>query len=737
MKKFMAFALAFLVVAGMIGFIGYQYLLPKQCPVFLESFGHGVMTVDSSQASGSDEKYTVHCKRGQTLTVNINPERTEDSYYNLSKLVVNGKDVTDEVNMLQYKVEVREKLDILAYFKKGKRPSASAQKTDISYDSEPDIIKAATNPYIGSEAAYNFSSPSVIFDEKSGYYYCFGSSNVVARSKDLVNWDNRTTYFASPSGAKSTAVMKFSDFPSVEQWAKTHGYDEDESFSSASNNREPQTPEIIKIGSVYYLYFSLSKTKNANESAIFCVRTTDLAYSIENHDWQDAGIVISSCGYNKGANKKDKTKFYYDESYAVSPSVFFDKDGGLFMAYGSYYGKEEITGGIYLLELNAKTGLLKDGSKYNEAGKMVSSLHGEKRYNCGTLIAKPGSIPSLDKKQGSLITDCEVIYNAENGYYYLFMTYGTQQNNFQIRVARSKTADGPYTDIAGEKMNEFSSSGSKNQYTKGVMFMGGYNFYMSSGGGVSYTDVGKASTGCPSILKTADGKWIMAIQSQLYYKAGDSITTGDEPAKEYEVSAYTKPCLDIRQIFFEENGWPLAVCEAYTGEKANRTVKASQMNGQWDVLVLDTGAAKESYDRVERSVAQPVTIFGDIALSKNDIENKTKISKLAFAKKDSKSYTVVIDGVAYTVYPTVAWDWELSQPTYVFSGFGEDGSTVWGKKNFSAYMGIYTDAYYYLLSLCDSETKEEYEEKMNEVKQNPSQDTIDEMTNELLKKLSA
>lgn len=736
-KKFMAFAMAVIILFGAVGVMYVKYLKPDDYPVFLESFGHGVLTVDSDEASGKDSKYMIRCKPGETLTVNINPERTEKVYYNLSKLVVNGIDVTDEVNMLQYKVEVNEKLNILATFKKGTKTEETTTASSVSYENEPDIIMPCDTEYLGSVNAYDFSDPSIIYDDKSGYYYCFGSSNVVARSKDLINWENRTTYFASPKGADSDAVMKFSDFPSVKKWAKTHGYDSDEAFSSANNNREPQSPDIVKIGSVYYLYFSLVKSKNANESAIFCVRTTDLAYSIENHDWQDAGLVISSCGYNSGTNKEDKKKYCYDESFATSASVFFDKDGALFMAYGSYCGKEEINGGIYLLELNPKTGLLKDGSKYNEQGNLISTLHGETRFNTGALIAKPGSVPALGKKQGSLVSECDILYNSNTDYYYLFVTYGDEESNYNIRVARSKNVDGPYTDYDGNSMAEFSSSKRKNQYTKGFMLLSGYNFTMSSGGGVSYTNVGKASTGCPSIVKTSDGKWLMASQSRVYYKVGDDIVTGDALAKENELSVDTAPALEIRQIFFNSDGWPLAVAEAYTGESAKKSVKASNMYGHWDVVVLDKSADEEDYTAVSRSVSQPVTIMNGIAISKKNIEDGTKLSKLKFEKNDKYSYNLLLDGVTYTIYPTVAWDWELSEGALVFSGTGSDGSTIFGKKNFSAFMGIYTDAYYYVLSQADEETQQTYNEKMSQISANPSQSKIDSMTKAIIKKILA
>lgn len=734
MKKFLAFfsAIAVLVISGLL--VVYKYIIPPDYPVFLESYGEGVMTIDSENADGKDSKYLLNVKRGDTITVNINPKRTDSVYYNLEKLTVNGEDVTSKVNMLQYKTEVYGKLDIVAFFEKGKKPDAGVYDKKLKFQ-KTQITFPFDNEYLGSYNAYDFSSPSIIYDDKSGYYYAFGSDNQAVRSKDLQNWTDRTTYFLSPKGKSNENIMLFSQFPSVAKWAKAHGYNKDEAYSSSTNNRKPQSPDIVKIGDTYYLYFSLSKTADANESAIFCVRTTDLEYAVENKDWQDVGVVISSCGYNKGENKEKEKSSYYDDCYATAPCVFYDKEGGLFMAYGSYYGRENINGAIYLLELSTKTGLLKKESKYNGKGSTVSTQHSTERYKTGVLIAKPGSVPSLSKKDGSVISESEIIFSKETGYYYLFTTYGEKEGSYNIRVSRSKNVDGPYRDFNSEKMNEFSSSKKSNQYTKGLYLISGYNFVLSSGGGVSYTDTGRASTGCPSIIQTKDGKLIMALQSRAYYKANGEIVCGDEAAKKYEVSAYTKPTLEIRQIFLSDNQWVLSLPQSFADEEAVSDVKEKEFYGHWDMLIFKADGDKKNYKAIERTVSGAVSIFDSAVISERDIKKGNKLSKNSLKKEGDCSYSLIIDGVKYTVYPTILWDNELSEAAYGLSGIGEDGSVIWGKKNFSFFMGIYTDAYYYVHSLSDDLTQTMYDSQMRKISENPSQEKIDEMTAEMIEKI--
>lgn len=729
MKKFLAFFSAIAVLAVAVLLVVYKFAFLKTYPVFLESYGEGVMTIDSESVSGNDSKYYTNIKRGKTITVNINPKRTDSVYYNLEKLTVNGVDVTDDVNMLQYKTEVYGKLDIIAYFKKAKKSKSDSTDKNLSFN-KIELEVPGDNEYFGSFDAYNFSSPSIIYDEKSGYYYAFGSDNQVVRSKDLVNWNDRTTYFLTPEDSRDESVMLFSQFPSVAKWAKNHGYKNDETYSSSSNNRCPKSPDIVKIQDTYYLYFSLSKAADLNESAIFCVRTTDLEYAVKNKDWQDVGVVISTC-----AQKGEDGKYVYDESNAVAPSVFYDKDGGLYMAYGSYYGKDKIYGAIYLLQLSTKTGLLKEESKINKKGETVSTLHGKTRYNTGTLIARPGTVGTLSDKEGSIISECEIFYDKSSDYYYLLSTYSDAESSYNIRVSRSKNFDGPYRDFNAKRMDEFSSSKNENQYTKGMYLIGGYNFAMSSSGGVSYTDVGKASTGCPSVIRTKDGKLIMALQSRPYYKANGKITSGDSDAKKYEISKSTKPSLEIRQLFLSDDDWLVALSQTYSNESAKLNLEKEALYGHWDMLIFKPESKNSDYYECERCVSHAVSIFEDAVISERDIEKNSKLSKNSIKKSGKYAYTLFIDGVEYTVYPTVAWDNELNEAAYILSGIGEDGTTIWGKKNFSSYMGIYTNVYYHLFSLSDELTQTMCEAEMRKNSDNPSQEKIDELTVQMIDKI--
>lgn len=738
-KKFFAFFGATVILFTMLLGIYVKYIRYDSYMVFVESFDHGVITVDSGITKGTDSKYRVECEPGQEITFNINPERNDSAYYNLKSLYVNGKNVTKKVNMLQYKTNVEGKMTVLATFEKGKRPADDKVDKDVTGIKKPSVDRPANNPYLGSAAAYDISDPSIIYDDRSGYYYCFGSDNVVIKSKDLVNWTGRTTYFPSPENAQSNEVMNFNTFPSVKKWAAAHGYSDDITYSGQDEDRTPLAPDIVKVGSTYYLYFSLSKEEGANESAIFCVKTTSLERAVNEKDWDDVGLIISTCGNHSGARvnengERENIKEYYDKANAVHPSVI-STNNGMFMVYGGYYGKDKIDGEIYLVELNSKNGKLKKDSRYSKEGPVVATLHGDNRFNAGTVVADPGRIPALSKGNGSLVSGADLIYNSKNSHYYLLVTYGDKEANYEIRVARSKSVEGPYVDYIGNEMNDFGNSAKNNQYTKGTQLLAGYGFTQSSEGCVSYADIGRANMGSPSVICTKNGNWYVACQSQTYFNANGEISTGYKVAQEYGVAVEAYSALDMREIRFTEEGWPVAMSQMYSGERAKTNLKTSNLYGNWDVIVFDKNADSDNYAAVKRNDSQIVTVLKNATVTKMDIEKGNDLNLTNVLKKSGDCFLLTIDGVEYKIYPAILWDWELSEGSITFSGIGSDGSIIWGKNNASGALGIYTDTFYYVLDMCDEATQKSYNKKIKKISSNPSQSNIDSMTDSIIKKL--
>lgn len=111
---------------------------------------------------------------------------------------------------------------------------------------------------------------------------------------------------------------------------------------------------------------------------------------------------------------------------AIDPNLVYDKSGNLWMSYGSW------SGGIYLLQLDPAT-----GQPY-----YPGTNNGNTDAYFGTRIAggygKSGEAPYI-------------VYDSSTGYYYLYVTYGWlgKDGGYHIRLFRSTSINGNYTDAAG------------------------------------------------------------------------------------------------------------------------------------------------------------------------------------------------------------------------------------------------------------------------------------------------
>ena len=206
-------------------------------------------------------------------------------------------------------------------------------------------------------------------------------------------------------------------------------------------------------------------------------------------------------------------------------------------------------------------------------------------------------------------------------------------------------------------------------------------------------------------------------------------------AQEYGVAVEAYSALDMREIRFTEEGWPVAMSQMYSGERAKTNLKTSNLYGNWDVIVFDKNADSDNYAAVKRNDSQTVTVLKNATVTKMDIEKGNDLNLTNVLKKSGDCFLLTIDGVEYKIYPAILWDWELSEGSITFSGIGSDGSIIWGKKNASGALGIYTDTFYYVLDMCDEATQKSYNKKIKKISSNPSQSNIDSMTDSIIKKL--
>lgn len=218
---------------------------------------------------------------------------------------------------------------------------------------------------------------TIIRDGNNFYIYATGLGIRAKSSPDLIHWTNCPPVFSTPPAWTTKVVPNFRG----RAWA----------------------PDIVHMNGKFYLYYAVS-TFGKQLSAIGLATSPTLDPSATNYCWTDCGPVIQST--NGG------------DYNAIDPSLMEDKDGTLWLAFGSYWQ------GIYLTKLNAETGLHDTNSPF---------FH----------LAWNHSI------EASCLT-------WRDDYYYLFVNWGRccagTNSTYEVRIGRSHAVTGPYLDKDGKDL---------------------------------------------------------------------------------------------------------------------------------------------------------------------------------------------------------------------------------------------------------------------------------------------
>jgi arabinan endo-1,5-alpha-L-arabinosidase len=191
-------------------------------------------------------------------------------------------------------------------------------------------------------------------------------------------------------------------------------------------------PDIIHLGDRYLLYYSVS-TWGSRQSAIGLAVTRSLDPGSRDYRWEDRGAVIQTT-----------TNDTYN---AIDPSVLLDRDGRLWMAFGSCWS------GIKLVELSRDTGL-----RVGTSSPVYALAWNES-------IEAPGLLRRGDD-------------------YFLFVNWGQccrgTDSTYEIRVGRGRTIAGPYLDREG--VNLLNKGGSRFLSTSGDYIGPGHAAFVERAG---------------------------------------------------------------------------------------------------------------------------------------------------------------------------------------------------------------------------------------------------------------
>ena len=430
-----------------------------------------------------------------------------------------------------------------------------------------------------------------IFKDDDGTYYAFGTHYAVASSKDLITWTqvagdyHPEVLYAEDGTTKTLKSFAYSGKTWPEALKETVEL-------VAPKNKDKDTisstwaPDVIKIGRKYYMYYSITQEFGSKKSAIGRVEADKVTGPYGNNQ-----VIISTPG--TGCPN------------AIDPTVFYDKDGKLWMVYGSD------AMGIYLIELNAdgdKVGLPTDESQQ--------------------LIDQGGYGEQLWQGGGNNVEGPYIFYNAETKYYYLMTSYGSLSSDYNMRVARSKKVTGPYEDISG---NDMASSVDK---TFGNKLAGNYQFE---------GDTTWAALGHNSVL-VEDGKYLVVCHVR------DRVDGGHH--------------LEVRQLFFNEDGWPVLSPNRYGGETIGKVSK-SDVAGDYELILHTSGTSAE----YAHSKLYTFESSGKITQGGTEV-GTWKLGKGYYI-------TIELDGKTYKGVVAPTWIKYQSKAGYAITATLDDGNALW------------------------------------------------------------
>jgi arabinan endo-1,5-alpha-L-arabinosidase len=349
-------------------------------------------------------------------------------------------------------------------------------------------------------------------------------------------------------------------------------------------------PDVVKVNGRYRMYYSASSF--GSRMSLIGLQT---AAHIEG-PWEDEGVVI-------------KTR-EEDPINAIDANVLECAEGRMWMVYGSFFG------GIHIIELDP------------ESGKPLEE-------GFGKLLAVRDKATEDGAVEGPYI-----IYNEQFKQYYLFLSYDSLFEDYNVRVARSDSITGPYLDAHGR---DVSDSTHMPQYEVGVKVMGGYRFG---------DDPGWIAPGHNSVLND-NGSYYM-----VHHARGGS-------DKRW-------PYLHIRRILWTAEGWPVVSPERYAGE-TQQDIAAAMIPGEWERIVHDPAV-----DGAVQSL--PLKLHGNGELSGEHGQGQ-------WTCDGQRTLTLVWSSLAAgkgreeKVQLLPAWDWEKQKPALVFTGMNDNGICSWGKQS--------------------------------------------------------
>jgi len=463
---------------------------------------------------------------------------------------------------------------------------------------------AATAQVTRTRASFTEASvhdPSVI--RADNQYYVFGSHLAAAKTPDLMHW----TKIADGVNAANPLIPDVAN-----QLAETFAWAQTSTLWA---------PDVIRLDDGrYYMYYNACKGDSPRSA---------LGIAVADHvegPYVNQGVILKSGMWGEAG--ADGT--IYDATRhpnVVDPNVFRDQAGKLWMVYGSY------SGGIFILQLDKATGRPLPGQGYGK--HLMGGNHAR-------------------------IEGAYVLYSPESKYYYLFTSFGGLDANgaYNMRVARSRSPDGPYVDGRGTDMATVKADPTKPLFDDasiaphGQKLLGNHQFTLAAG--ETGTPLGYVSAGHNSAFYDAATKQHFLIFHTRFPNTGEM----------HEVR--------VHEMFINEDGWPVVAPFRY----------AALPKAKEDAAAVGAAAVAGTYKFIDHG--KDITA----AIRQSQVVRLGKDGKVSGAVSGSWSYrgsnrvSLALDGTAapYSGVLSRQWNTNANAFTVTFTAQNVDGVSVWGAR---------------------------------------------------------
>ena len=427
--------------------------------------------------------------------------------------------------------------------------------------------------------------PSVIRVE-DGTFYIFGSHMAAAKSQDLINW----TSISKDAQAGCTLVEDVQNqMKEALSWAKTNTF---------------WAPDVQQLPDGRFAMYYCTCEGSSPLSALGLA----IAEAPEG-PYVNQGVFLKSgmSGYN--AN-------YYPN--VVDPCTFFDKDGRMWMVYGSY------SGGIFILQMDTETGFPLEGQNYGT--KLLGKNHAR-------------------------IEGPYILYSPETDYYYLFLSFGglDSYGGYNIRVCRSKNPDGPYEDSLGQEMIKCGGANGTffhdvDYEPYGVKLMGGYKFDAVESDTNKMVQAFRSPGHNSAYFEEETGRYFLIFHTR-FANSGESFS------------------VRVHQMFMNEEGWPVVAPLRYTGEGKEAPALANRP-GAYKVLFHE-----HDINTVEH-VSERAALHADGTVD--------GACQGTWECAGENTVRLTLNGERYTGVFTRCYDGAQGAWVSCFTALSEKGEAVWG-----------------------------------------------------------